>query len=46
MLDERDAAQAELDRIAALEGVEAETYVALAKAVAAYDRGEWDGRSY
>ena len=46
MRGERDAAQAELDRIAALEGVEAETYVALAKAVAAYDRGEWDGRSY
>ena len=46
MLDERAQAQEQLDRIVALEGVEAETYVALAKAVAAYDRGEWDGRSY
>ncbi len=46
MQDMREKAAAELEAIAAIEGRISEPYLALAKAVSAYDDGTWDGRSY
>ncbi|MEM7566567.1 MAG: tetratricopeptide repeat protein, partial [Pseudomonadota bacterium] len=46
MQDQREKAAAELDMIASIEGQESEPYIALAKAIAAYDDGTWTGQSY